>query len=300
LQEVAKHAAVFARVTPEHKLRIVSALQADGEVAAMTGDGVNDAPALRKADIGVAMGIAGTSVARDSAALVLLDDNFSTIIRAIREGRRIYDNLRKFIRQALTANVAEVSTILFAFVLMGADPLVPLTPLMILWINLVSDGIPALALGVEPADEDVMQRAPRSRDENIFSGGLRETILLRGLAIGGVTFVVFNTALGRGHTLEYAQTLAFSTLIFAQVWHIFDARANFTLFSKNPFGNRMLLMALALSTILSLAAIYTPPGEFVMGTVPLSIRDLFEAIFIAGLPTLVLSGLKEVFGFRFL
>jgi Ca2+-transporting ATPase len=300
LREVVKHAVVFARVTPEHKLRIVSALQDDGEVAAMTGDGVNDAPALRKADIGVAMGIAGTSVARDSAALVLLDDNFSTIIKAVREGRRIYDNLRKFIRQALTANVAEVAAILFAFVLMGADPQVPLTPLMILWINLVSDGIPALALGVEPADEDVMQRAPRGRDEDIFGGGLRERILLRGLAIGGMAFLVFNTALNRGQSLEYAQTLAFSTLIFAQVWHIFDARASFTLFSKDPFGNRMLLMALALSTVLSLLAIYSPPGEFVMGTVPLSFRHLLEAIFIAGLPTLVLSGLKEVFGFRFL
>lgn len=300
LQEAVKNAAVFARVTPEHKLRIVSALQDNGEVAAMTGDGVNDAPALRKSDIGVAMGITGTSVAKDSAALVLLDDNFSTIVKAVKEGRRIYDNLRKFIRQALTANVAEVSTILFAFILMGADPLLPLTPLMILWVNLVSDGIPALSLGFEPADEDLMNKPPRSRTESIFSEGLKEKIVLRGLAVGGVTFAVFIAAINRNASLEYAQTLAFATLIFAQLWHIFDARSNHTLFRVSPFGNPALLKAVALSTALSLLAIYTPAGHIVLGTTPLSLEHLLEAVFIAGLPTLVLSGLKEVFGLKFL
>jgi len=300
LRDVVQNAAVFARVTPEHKLRIVAALQDNGEVAAMTGDGVNDAPALRKSDIGVAMGITGTSVAKDSAALVLLDDNFSTIVKAVREGRRIYDNLRKFVRQGLTANVAEVSTILFAFILMGADPLLPLTPLMILWVNLVSDGIPALSLGFEPADGDLMARAPRSRDEDIFSGGLKERILLRGLAIGGVTYWVFSNALGRGLPLEYAQTLAFAALIFGQMWHIFDARSSTSLYGKNPFGNRMLLAAVGLSAVLSLLAIYTPAGHLVLGTASLSLRHLLEAIFMAALPTLVLSGIKDIFGFRFL
>jgi len=300
LRSAVKDAAVFARVTPEHKLRIVSALQENGEVAAMTGDGVNDAPALRKSDIGVAMGITGTSVAKDSAALVLLDDNFSTIVKAVKEGRRIYDNLRKFIRQALTANVAEVSTILFAFILMGSEPLLPLTPLMILWVNLVSDGIPALSLGFEPADDNLMNNPPRSRTENIFSGGLKERIVLRGLAVGGITFAVFIAAINRNMPLEYAQTLAFATLIFAQLWHIFDARSNQTLFRVSPFGNRILLQAVALSAVLSLLAIYTPVGHFVLGTVPISLEHLLEAIFIAGLPTLVLSGLKDVFGLRFL
>jgi len=300
LGETVKRAAVFARVTPEHKLRIVAALQANGEVAAMTGDGVNDAPALRKADIGIAMGISGTSVAKDSSSLVLLDDNFSTIVTAVREGRRIYDNLRKFIRQALTANVAEVSTILFAFLLMGADPLLPLTPLMILWVNLVSDGIPALSLGFEPAEPDLMKHKPRGRDENIFSGGLKEMIIIRGLAVGGLTFYVFNTALERGQPLAYAQTLAFTTLICAQLWHIFDARSSRTLFTKNPFDNRYLLGAVALSAVLSLLAIYTPVGNYILNTEPLSARHLLEAIFIAALPTLLLSGVKELFGFKFL
>lgn len=300
LREVVRHAAVFARVTPEYKLRIVEALQANGEVAAMTGDGVNDAPALRTADIGIAMGITGTSVAKDSASLILLDDNFSTIVRAVREGRRIYDNLRKFVRQALTANVAEVSAILFAFLLMGDDPLLTLAPLMILWINLVSDGLPALALGVEPAELDVMAKAPRGRGESLFAGGLKERILIRGLAIGGLTYYAFQEALGQGYEVAYAQTAAFATLVFAQLWHIFDSRTAATLFQSNPLENRVLLGAVALSAGLSLLAIYTPPGHFVLGTTPLSGQDLLAAFFLAALPTLALSGLKAVFGFRFL
>jgi Ca2+-transporting ATPase len=300
LQETVKHAAVFARVTPEHKLRIVNAMQANGEVVAMTGDGVNDAPALRSADIGVAMGIAGTSVAKDSAALVLLDDNFSTIVTAVREGRRIYDNLLKFIRQALTANVAEVSAILFAFLFMGADPLLTLTPLMILWINLVSDGIPALTLGLEPAEDDIMLREPRHRHENIFAGGLGQRVVLRGLALGGLSFWLFQQSLDAGDSLEYAQTMAFAALIFAQLWHIFDSRSSTTLFRKNPFGNRMLLAAVAFSAALSLLVIYTPPGNFVLSTVPLTAEHLLEVIAVASLPTLGLSAIKEIFRFEFL
>ena len=300
LQRVVKNAAVFARVTPEHKLRIVRALQQNGEVAAMTGDGVNDAPALRTADIGVAMGITGTSVAKDSAALVLLDDNFSTIVKAVAEGRRIYDNLRKFVRQALTANVAEVSAILFAFILMGADPLMPLMPLMILWVNLVSDGIPALALGFEEAEADNMARPPRARDEDIFAGGMKERILIRGLAVGGITFYVFNQGLARGVTLETAQTMAFVTIMFAQLCHIFDARTTTTIFRKSPLGNPKLLMAVGLSLVLSAIAVYTPFGHFVLGTESLSGKILLACAAMAALPTLALSGAKEIFGFRFL
>lgn len=300
LQDVVVNAAVFARVTPEHKLRIVNAMQANGEVAAMTGDGVNDAPALRSADIGVAMGIAGTSVAKDSAALVLLDDNFSTIVAAVREGRRIYDNILKFIRQALTANVAEVSALLFAFLMMGADPLLTLTPLMILWVNLVSDGIPALSLGLEPAEDDIMDRQPRGRHENIFAGGLGQRVIVRGLTLGALSYWLFQQALGAGQSLAYAQTMAFAALIFAQLWHIFDARSATTLFHKNPFSNRALLAAIGFSASLSLLAIYTPPGQFVLGTESLSLRHLVEVVALSSLPTLGLSAIKEVFGFRFL
>ncbi|MGI9318825.1 MAG: HAD-IC family P-type ATPase, partial [bacterium] len=287
-------------VTPEHKLRIVKALQANGEVASMTGDGVNDAPALRTADIGVAMGITGTSVAKDSSALILLDDNFSTIVAAVREGRRIYDNLLKFVRQALTANVAEVSTILLAFLLMGADPLMPITPLMILWVNLVSDGIPALTLGFENADSNIMRRTPRSRDHAMFGDGMKERIIIRGLAIGGVTFYVFNRALSDGLSLEYAQTLAFATIVAGQAWHIFDARTSSTIFRNSPLGNSYLLLAVGGAIALTLIAIYSGLGNLVLGTVPVSPRHLLGTVAIAALPTFVLSALKELFKLKVL
>ena len=299
LTEAVRNAAVFARVTPEHKLGIVKAFQANGEVTGMTGDGVNDAPVLRTADIGIAMGITGTSVAKESASLILLNDNFSTIVQAIREGRRIYDNLRKFVRQALTANVAEVSAILFAFLLMGDDPLLTLTPLMILWVNLVSDGLPALALGVEPAEDDIMKKAPRGRGESLFAGGLKESIVIRGLAIGGLTYYVFQHMLSAGASVAHAQTAAFATLIFAQLWHIFDSRTTTTLFQRNPFENSTLLAAVGLSAALSLLAIYTGAGHFVLGTEPLSVRELATVFFLAALPTFVLSGLKALLGLKF-
>jgi Ca2+-transporting ATPase len=300
LQELVPRATVFARVTPEHKLRIVKALQANDQVVAMTGDGVNDAPALRNADIGVAMGITGTSVAKDSASLVLLDDNFATIVAAVREGRRIYDNIRKFIRQALTANVAEVSVILIAFLMMGDDPLLPITALMVLWINLVSDGIPALALGMDPPEADLMEREPRKRSESFFVDQLGPRIVLRGLALGGLSYWIFDFGLQKGLPLAYSETLAFSTLIFAQLWHVFDARTFTTVFDRNPFSNGYLLAAVAVSALLSLGAIYTPVGQAVLGTTSLSMAHLLMVISIAALPTFVLSGIRAVFGVRFL
>ncbi|GAM55886.1 heavy metal translocating P-type ATPase [Vibrio ishigakensis] len=300
LEEVCPEVAVYARVTPEHKLRIVRAIQANNEVAAMTGDGVNDAPALRAADIGVAMGITGTSVAKDSGDLILLDDNFSTIVKAVRQGRKIFDNLRKFIRQALTANVGEVSVILFAFLLMGPETILPLTPLMILWVNLVSDGIPALALGMEPEERDVMRRRPRKRDQGFFSDGLGAQIVTRGLALGGLSYIVFSWMLSHSHSAEYAQTAAFMTLIFGQLWHLFDSRSLTTLFRINPFTNRYLLMAIAVSSTLSLGFIYTALGQMIFSTEALSMQHLGWIILGSAIPTLVLSAIKEVTKVRFL
>ncbi|PSW18770.1 cation-translocating P-type ATPase [Photobacterium sanctipauli] len=299
LRRICPQVAVFARVTPEHKLRIVQAQQYNNEVAAMTGDGVNDAPALRRADIGVAMGITGTSVAKDSGDLILLDDNFSTIVKAVRQGRQIFDNLRKFIRQALTANVGEVSVILFAFLFMGPEVALPLTPLMILWINLVSDGLPALALGVDPEEKDLMERKPRKRNESFFSDHLGTRIVIRGLAQGGMSFLAFNWAMGAGLSANYAQTMAFAMLVFCQLWHIFDSRTFSTLFRKNPFTNKSLLGAVALSATLSLGVIYTGVGQFIFSTEGLAAGHLVTVFLAASLPTLVLSGLKEMTKIKF-
>ncbi len=300
LQHVVKETAVFARVIPEHKLRIVNALKANGEVTAMTGDGVNDAPALRAADIGVAMGITGTDVAKDSADLILLDDNFTSIVKAVREGRRIYDNIKKFIRQGLTANVSEVSAILFAFLLMGDNPLMTLTPLMILWVNLVSDGIPSLALGVERAEPGLMRKKPRTSSEDFFADNLASRIIIRGLILGGISYWLFQYALTNGADLQYAQTLAFMTLVFGQLFHIFDARTFSTLYRRNPFENVYLLYAVAIATILSLLVVYTPLGHLAFGTESLASKHIVMVIAIAALPTLILSGLKELFKIKWI
>ncbi|GAB1622242.1 calcium-translocating P-type ATPase, SERCA-type [Agarivorans albus] len=300
LKKICSEVAVFARVSPEHKLRIVKAQQANNEVPAMTGDGVNDAPALRRADIGVAMGIEGTSVAKDSADLILLDDNFSTIVKAVRKGRQIFDNLRKFIRQALTANVGEVSVILIAFLVMGPEMVLPLTPLMLLWINLVSDGLPALALGVEPAEKDLMQRKPRKRDQGIFSDGLGLKILIRGLALGGVSFAAFSMVLSAGYSEAYAQSTTFAMLVFAQLWHLFDARGFASLFRKNPLSNKWLLGAVAGSAGLSLAVIYSNIGQAIFNTQALSLTHLGSIIILASIPTLLLSTVREVTKLKFI
>ncbi|WP_321276754.1 HAD-IC family P-type ATPase [Thiomicrorhabdus indica] len=303
-----KNIKVFARVTPEHKLRIVKALQAHQEVVAMTGDGVNDAPALRSSDIGVAMGLNGSGVAKESADLILLDDNFATIVTAVREGRRIYDNIRKFIRQGLTANVSEVIALLWAFVLISAQVnergevsvLLTLAPLMILWVNLVSDGIPALALGVDGAEDNIMKRSPRNTQESFFAGQLHWRILLRGTVLGTMTFVVFKMSLDAGYSPAYAQTLAFLTLIFGQLVHIFDARTFSTLYERNPFDNRMLIVAVLLSTALSLAVVYHPWGHWVFGTSSVSLSHLGAVMLFSALPTFALSAIKYKTRWRWL
>ncbi|MBF6058905.1 cation-translocating P-type ATPase [Thiomicrorhabdus heinhorstiae] len=291
---------VFARVTPEHKLRIVKALQANHEVVAMTGDGVNDAPALRAADMGVAMGITGTEVAKESADLILLDDNFATIVHSVREGRRIYDNIRKFIRQDLTTNVSEVSAILFAFLVMAEEPLLTLAPMMILWINLVSDGLPSLALGFDGEEKDVMQRLPRDRNEHFFSDSLGQKILIRGLVMGAVTYFMFWFGLQEGDSQAYAQTLAFSTLVFGQLVLVFDSRTFSSLYRRAPFGNPWLIGAVTLAGSASMLMVFTTFGNAAFGTVPLSYEHLAMAAAIGALPTFILSAFKEIFKIKWL
>jgi len=261
---------VYARVDPAQKIRIVAALQARGEFVAMTGDGVNDAPALRRADIGVAMGLGGTDVAREAASLVLLDDNFATVVKAVREGRRIFDNIRKFVRYAMTGNSGEIWT-LFLAPLLGLP--IPLLPIHILWVNLVTDGLPGLALAAEPAERGVMQRPPRPPDESLFAGGLWQHILGVGLLIGGLCLALQAWALN--HAEAHWQTMVFTVLTLSQMAHVLAIRSETEpLWRLGLASNKALLGAVALTFALQMATIYVPFLNPVFKTQPLSASEL--------------------------
>jgi Ca2+-transporting ATPase len=261
---------VYARVAPEQKITIVKALQAHGEFVAMTGDGVNDAPALRRADIGVAMGQTGTDVAREAAHMVLLDDNFATIVRAVREGRRIYDNIRKFVRFVLTGNSAELWAL---FVAPLVQLPIPLLPIHILWVNLLTDGLPGLALAVEPAETGVMRRAPRPPRESIFAHGLWQHAVWVGLLIGGATLATQAWAFHTGSA--HWQSMTFTVLTFCQMGHVLAIRSEReSLFTQGLSSNRMLLGAVALTLALQLATLYVPMLNPIFKTEPLSPAEL--------------------------
>jgi Ca2+-transporting ATPase len=283
LADIAEHVPVYARVAPHHKLNIVRALESKGHVVAMTGDGVNDAPAVKEADIGVAMGITGTDVTKEASSMILLDDNFATIVAAVEEGRAIYDNIRKFIRYLLSCNVGEVMTMFIASLL--GLPL-PLLPIQILWVNLATDGLPAMALGVDPADPDIMDRDPRGSDENIFSRGLSRVIVLRGLVISLITLTAFTFAL-RWYPgqLNIARTFAFTSLVVSQLIHVFECRSEtHSIFRVGVFTNMYLIGAVVSSLMLLLAVIYIPSLQPIFRTVPL------EPIQWAGIVGLCLAG----------
>jgi Ca2+-transporting ATPase len=265
-----ERARVYARVAPEQKIGIVKALQARGEFVAMTGDGVNDAPALRRADIGVAMGRSGTDVAREAAHMVLLDDNFATIVSAVREGRRIYDNIRKFVRYVLTGNSAELWTLFLA-------PLVqlpiPLLPIHILWVNLVTDGLPGLALAVEPAERGVMERAPRPPSESFFAHGLWQHAVWVGLLMAGVTLATQAWAYHTGSA--HWQSMTFTVLTLSQMGHVLAIRSERdSIFTQGLLSNRPLLAAVALTFVLQLGTLYVPSFNAVFKTQPLTAPEL--------------------------
>jgi Ca2+-transporting ATPase len=261
---------VYARVDPAQKIRIVEALQAQGEFVAMTGDGVNDAPALKRADIGIAMGKGGTDVAREAASLVLLDDNFATIVKAVREGRRIYDNIRKFVRYAMTGNSGEVWTIFLAPMLMLP---IPLLPIHILWVNLVTDGLPGLALAAEPAERGIMQRAPRAPTESIFAHGMWQHILGVGLLLGGLCLGIQAWAISTGQA--HWQTMVFTVLTLGQMAHVMAIRSETEPLWRLGLGtNKPLLGAVVLTFGLQMATIYVPFLNPIFKTEPLSLAEL--------------------------
>lgn len=288
LEDMVENVAVFARVSPEHKLHIVKALQNKGHIVAMTGDGVNDAPAIKTADIGIAMGITGTDVAKEASSLILVDDNFATIKSAIKEGRNIYENIRKFVRYLLASNVGEILVMFFA--MLCALPL-PMIPIQILFVNLVTDGLPAMALGLDAPEDDVMKHNPRSPNEGVFARGLGWKIISRGFLIGISTLIAFYVVYRANPTnIAYAQTVAFATLVLTQLIHVFDCRSERSIFSRNPFGNKYLVGAVLSSLLLMFAAIYYEPFRLIFHTVAIPARDWLLIIGMSSIPTFLLAG----------
>ncbi|MCC7418158.1 MAG: cation-translocating P-type ATPase [Acidobacteria bacterium] len=276
LRRVAPGVRVYARVDPAQKIAIVAALQARGELVAMTGDGVNDAPALGRAEIGVAMGRIGTDVAREAADMVLLDDDFATIVAAVREGRRIFDNILKFIRYTMTGNSGEIWTIFLA-PLLGMP--IPLAPIHILWVNLVTDGLPGLALAAEPAERRVMQRRPRPLTQSVFANGMWQHIVWVGLLVGGVTLLAQAWAL---RSDVHAPSMAFTVLTFAQLAHVLAIRSETeSLFAIGPFSNRLLAATFLGTAALQVATLYVPFMNEALQTQPLPAHALALAFALA-------------------
>jgi Ca2+-transporting ATPase len=295
LDPTVREVSVYARVNPEHKLRIVKALQRDGNTVAMTGDGVNDAPALKTADIGVAMGITGTDVSKQAADMVLADDNFATIVAAVEEGRAIFSNIRKFLRYLLSSNVGEVMTMFFGVLLVdviglseqaGSSVVLPLLATQILWINLVTDGAPALALGVDPADPDVMAQPPRPRGEGVITRSMWAGIFFVGAIMAAGTLLVLDASLPGGliegaGTMRYAQTMAFTTLVFFSLFTVFNARSDERSAFVGLFANHWLWGAVLLSLLLQAAVIYIPFLQQAFSTVSLSAGDWLFCLAVA-------------------
>ena len=295
LEHAVSHCTVFARVAPEHKVRIVKAYQKDGSVVAMTGDGVNDAPALKVADIGCAMGKSGTEVAKGAADMILTDDNFATIVEAVREGRGIYDNIRKAVHFLLSSNIGEIITIFAAMCFGWATPLLPIH---LLWVNLVTDSLPAIALGLDPVEEDCMDRPPRERESTLFGGGLGSKIMVEGMMIGMLALLAF--AIGHIYFDQEkmyvtGRTMAFAVLSLSQLIHAFNMRSEHSLFSIRPFENHWLVGALIVGTMLQVVVIMVQPLATIFKVAPLEITEwlVVAALALMPLPIVELEKWKD-------
>ena len=290
LSETVKNTFVYARVSPEQKLNIVTALQSGGEFVAMTGDGVNDAPSLKQADIGVAMGITGTGVSKEAADMILLDDNFATLVKAVREGRRIYENIRKFILYVLSCNLGEILTIFLAPLLGFA---IPLLPTHILWINLVTDGLPGLALVAEPAEKDIMNKPPRPPKENLFAGGLISRIIFTGIILTVSAVFVQWWAVQQGYSVNTQQTMVFTTLCFVQLGNALSVRSvHHSLFSKRIFANRGLWGAILLTIALQSVIVHVPVFQTIFKTTALGWNAMGLILSVTLVSILCIEGLK--------
>ncbi|NLM75821.1 MAG: cation-translocating P-type ATPase [Clostridiaceae bacterium] len=292
LEKACERATVFARVFPKHKLRIVRAFKNKGHIVAMTGDGVNDAPAVKDADIGIAMGQSGTDVTRQSAAMILMDDNFSSIVAAVEEGRNIYSNIRKFIRYLLSCNVGEVFT-MFLSMIFGLP--IPLLPAQILIVNLATDGLPAIALSMEPGDPDIMEKPPRKPDESIFAHGLSSVIALRGILIAISTLASFMVVYKLSSNIDVARTAALVTLVMSQLIHVFECKSESRgLFEINILSNIYLVLAVISSILMLLAVIYIPGLRPILGTMPLKLNDWLISFGISLLVPIFSSLAREI------
>ncbi|MGV8169374.1 MAG: cation-translocating P-type ATPase [Candidatus Nanoarchaeia archaeon] len=282
LDDIIHKVVIFARTTPDHKLRIVSSLQRNGEIVAMTGDGVNDAPALKKADIGVSMGKNGTDVARESSNMILADDNFSTIVKAVREGRSIYSNIRRFIHYLLTGNFTEVSLMVVS-TFMGL--ITPLSAIMILFVNIVTSTFPSLALSIEPPHMKVMKQRPRNPKEKLLSNYIMlKTLVLVPLLFSGTLLLFIWELSVKNSGVEKARTVAFATLIMFELFHAYNSRSLHTsIFNKNFWKNKMMFIATGMSFTVMLLCIYTGPGHYIFKTVPLGLLDWLAIVFVSGL-----------------
>jgi len=291
--DIVKNTTVYARVSPEQKLNIVKALQQNGDFVAMTGDGVNDAPSLKQSDIGVAMGITGTDVSKEAADMILLDDNFATIVKAVKEGRRIYENIRKFILYILSCNLAEILTI-FLVPLLGFA--IPLLPIHLLWINLVTDGLPGLALVAEPAEKDIMKQPPRPPQENLFAGGMVPKILLTGAVITVAAIFVQWWAVQQGYTVRTQQTMVFTTLCFVQLANALSVRFVYqSLLSSGMFSNRGMWGSIILTVLLQLLIMYVPFLQGIFKTVALEWKAMLTIVCVTTGSLLCIEFLKLLF-----
>jgi Ca2+-transporting ATPase len=295
-QQIVAESAVFARVTPEHKLQIVEALQRRGDVVAMTGDGVNDAPALKTADIGIAMGLRGTDVAKDAADIVITDDNFATIVGAVEQGRVIVSNILRFIRYLFACNLAELLTV-FASIMLGWP--LPLAVLQILWLNMVTDLFPALALAMEPAGDRVMSQPPRDPGEPLMTRSVAWLIAWQGVLLAACTLLAFRVGLhwygDTGVGLAHAVTIAFMTLSMVQIANTLNARSQIgSLFSRSVLRNRWLLAAIGFSVLVQLTAVFVPLLRRALGTVPLSWQDWELVLTCTTVPLVVVECVKLI------